>query len=179
MFNWERFKRATNDGFFLVIEARDPRFTELEARALLDAKRRPAHHHDSRRLTYAARLLPHFSPDRRSRWSRVFGFRGQNSTGSPIEIFPDMVRQPKVPRPGAARIFLPIAAAPARRSRERFRSATKCRKPQTIATPAANVPGEMNLHPRLGFSEGTDYYNTGKMGDELGDRNSDGSERGS
>ena len=36
LFNWERFKRATNDGFFLVIEARDPRFTELEARDLLE-----------------------------------------------------------------------------------------------------------------------------------------------
>jgi hypothetical protein len=36
MFNWERFKRATNDGFFLVIEARDPRFSEMEARELLE-----------------------------------------------------------------------------------------------------------------------------------------------
>jgi hypothetical protein len=36
IFNWERFRRATNDGFFLVIEARDPRFTELEARELLE-----------------------------------------------------------------------------------------------------------------------------------------------
>ena len=36
VFNWERFSRATNDGFFLIIEARDPRFTELEARELLE-----------------------------------------------------------------------------------------------------------------------------------------------
>lgn len=36
IFNWERFSRATNDGFFLAIEARDPRFTELEARELLE-----------------------------------------------------------------------------------------------------------------------------------------------
>ena len=36
IFNWERFKRATNDGFFLAIEARDPRFTEMEARELLE-----------------------------------------------------------------------------------------------------------------------------------------------
>ncbi|PYL09601.1 MAG: DUF3341 domain-containing protein [Verrucomicrobia bacterium] len=36
LFNWERFSRATNDGFFLIIEARDPRFTELEARDLLE-----------------------------------------------------------------------------------------------------------------------------------------------
>ena len=36
IFNWERFKRATDDSFFLAIEARDPRFTELEARELLE-----------------------------------------------------------------------------------------------------------------------------------------------
>jgi hypothetical protein len=36
IFNWERFGRATNDAFFLVIEARDPRFTEVEARELLE-----------------------------------------------------------------------------------------------------------------------------------------------
>jgi hypothetical protein len=35
MFNWKRFERATNDGFFLAIEARDPRFTENEAVQLL------------------------------------------------------------------------------------------------------------------------------------------------
>ena len=36
IFNWNRFARATNDGFFLVIEARDPRFTETEAQQLLE-----------------------------------------------------------------------------------------------------------------------------------------------
>jgi hypothetical protein len=36
VFNWQRFSRATNDGFFLVIEARDQRFTELEAREILE-----------------------------------------------------------------------------------------------------------------------------------------------
>ncbi len=36
IFNWERFSRATNDGFFLVIEARDPCFTETNARVLLE-----------------------------------------------------------------------------------------------------------------------------------------------
>lgn len=36
MFNWERFNRVTNDSFFLAIEARDPRFTEIEARELLE-----------------------------------------------------------------------------------------------------------------------------------------------
>jgi len=36
MFNWERFSRVTNDGFFLAIEARDPRFTESGVRELLE-----------------------------------------------------------------------------------------------------------------------------------------------
>ncbi len=36
MFNWDRFARATNDGFFLAIEARDPRFSEEETQHLLE-----------------------------------------------------------------------------------------------------------------------------------------------
>jgi hypothetical protein len=36
MFNWERFSQVTNDGFFLAIEARDPRFTENGVRELLE-----------------------------------------------------------------------------------------------------------------------------------------------
>ena len=36
MFNWERFSRVTNDGFFLAIEARDPRFTENGVYQLLE-----------------------------------------------------------------------------------------------------------------------------------------------
>jgi hypothetical protein len=37
VFNWERFKRATDDGFFLVIEARDPKFNEAKTRELLES----------------------------------------------------------------------------------------------------------------------------------------------
>jgi len=37
IFNWERFKRVTNDGFFLVIEAVDPRFSETRTRELLES----------------------------------------------------------------------------------------------------------------------------------------------
>lgn len=36
MFNWNRFKRVSNDGFFLVIETRDPRFNENETVSLLE-----------------------------------------------------------------------------------------------------------------------------------------------
>lgn len=37
VFNWERFKRASNDGFFAIIEARDPKFSELKTRELLES----------------------------------------------------------------------------------------------------------------------------------------------
>jgi hypothetical protein len=36
VFNWERFKRATDDGFFLVIESRDAKFSESRTKALLE-----------------------------------------------------------------------------------------------------------------------------------------------
>jgi hypothetical protein len=36
MFNWDRFSRVTNDGFFLAIEARDPHFDENRTRELLE-----------------------------------------------------------------------------------------------------------------------------------------------
>ena len=94
------------------------------------------------------------------------GFRGEHSTGSPIELFPDMVRQPR------GRAQAPLAFF----SDNRFARTPivgtvplgyEFPKPQTIATPAANVPAS-EPHPALGFSEGTDYYNTGKMGNNWG-----------
>jgi hypothetical protein len=36
VFNWNRFERVTDDGFFLVIEARDPKFSEARTRELLE-----------------------------------------------------------------------------------------------------------------------------------------------
>lgn len=36
MFNWDEFKRATDDGFFLAIEAKDPQFSEETTRKLLE-----------------------------------------------------------------------------------------------------------------------------------------------
>ena len=38
-------------------------------------------------------------------WLAVFGFRGQKSSRPEIEIFPDMVRQPKGTRAGAEQLF--------------------------------------------------------------------------
>ena len=36
IFNWERFAKVTDDGFFLVIEARDPQFSETKTRQFLE-----------------------------------------------------------------------------------------------------------------------------------------------
>ncbi|MEY2578133.1 MAG: hypothetical protein QOI49_957 [Verrucomicrobiota bacterium] len=98
----------------------------------------------------------------------VFGFRGQTSTGSPIEVFPDMVRQMKV------RAQAPLAFfADGRGSRVPVAGTV----PMGYEMPKANseaspgtvpVPSEMNAQPHLGFSSGNDYFNTGKMGTNWG-----------
>ena len=36
IFNWDRFERATDNGFFLVIEARDPKFSESVTREFIE-----------------------------------------------------------------------------------------------------------------------------------------------
>ena len=36
MFNWDHFKKVTNDGFFLAIEATDPQFDPEDTRAMLE-----------------------------------------------------------------------------------------------------------------------------------------------
>lgn len=98
----------------------------------------------------------------------VFGFRGQTSTGSPIEVFPDMVRQMKVRAQAPLGFF-----ADGRGSRVPVPGTVpigyEMPKPGSEATPGvAPVPGEMNAQPNLGFSSGTDYFNTGKMGANWG-----------
>jgi mono/diheme cytochrome c family protein len=98
----------------------------------------------------------------------VFGFRGQTSTGSPIEVFPDMVRQMKVRAQAPLGFF-----ADGRGSRPPVAGTVpigyEMPKPGTEASPgAAPVPGEMNAQPHLSFSGGTDYFNTGKMGTNWG-----------
>ena len=96
----------------------------------------------------------------------IFGFRGQKSTGSPLEIFPDMVRQMKV-RAQAPLMFF----ADGRGSRLPVTGTVpigyEMPRPEIIATPAAAVEAPQN-HPRLAFSAGPDYYNTGKMADRWG-----------
>jgi mono/diheme cytochrome c family protein len=99
----------------------------------------------------------------------VFGFRGQTSTGSPIEVFPDMVRQMKVRAQAPLGFF-----ADGRGSRPPVPGTVPIgyEMPQanSEASPgAAPVPAEMNAQPQLGFSSGNDYFNTGMMGTNWGD----------
>jgi cytochrome c5 len=96
----------------------------------------------------------------------VFGFRGQKSTGSPLEIFPDMVRQVKVRAQAPLGFFadgrgsrLPVTGT--------IPIGYEMPKSETIATPSP-VFETAQIHPRHGFSVGTDYYDTGKMGDRWG-----------
>jgi uncharacterized protein (DUF736 family) len=35
LFNWERFKKVTDDGFFIAIEAKDPQFSRNATAELL------------------------------------------------------------------------------------------------------------------------------------------------
>src|SRR6476469_9218174 len=98
----------------------------------------------------------------------VFGFRGQASTGSPIEVFPDMVRQMKVRAQAPLGFF-----ADGRGSRVPVVGTVpigyEMQKPSSQASPgAAPVPTEMNVQPHLGFRSGNDYFNTGKTGTNSG-----------
>src|SRR5436189_3439393 len=99
----------------------------------------------------------------------VFGFRGQKSTGSPLEIFPDMVRQMKV-RAQAPLNFFSDGRGPRPPVTGTLPIGYEMPKPKTIATPAAaaTTVEALQTHPRVGFSVGTDYYDTGKMGNNWG-----------
>src|SRR5438067_4285011 len=91
----------------------------------------------------------------------VLGFRGEKTTNEPWELFPDMVRQMKVRAQSPLKFFadgrgprLPINGT--------VPIGYEMPKPQT--NPPA--PGTESM-PR-GFSVGTDYTDTGKMGNNWG-----------
>jgi mono/diheme cytochrome c family protein len=95
----------------------------------------------------------------------VLGFRGQKGTQPPTEVFPDMVRQMKVRAQAPLEFFadgrgprLPVAGT--------IPIGYEMPKPGTAETQASAV-GPWS-HPQASFSAGTDYYNTGKMGDHWG-----------
>jgi len=98
----------------------------------------------------------------------VLGFRGQKGTQPPFEVFPDMVRQPKVRAQAPLDFFadgrgprLPVAGTvPIGYEMPRLK------KEATPRGMAEDAPEE--AHMRIAFSAGTDYVNTGKMGDQWG-----------
>jgi mono/diheme cytochrome c family protein len=96
----------------------------------------------------------------------MLGFRGQKSTGPPLEVFPDMVRQMKVRAQAPLEFFadgrgarMPIAGT--------VPIGYEMPQAKTIATPAAALPVP-ETHSQLAFSVRTDYHDTGKMGDNWG-----------
>jgi cytochrome c1 len=96
------------------------------------------------------------------------GFRGQKSAGPPIEVFPDMVRQMKI-RPQAPLDFFadgrgirPPVAGTVPIGYEMPRPEFQANQTVEAVNAAAT---------RLSFSSGTDYVNTGKMGNNWGTGN--------
>jgi mono/diheme cytochrome c family protein len=91
----------------------------------------------------------------------VLGFRGEKTTNEPWEIFPDMVRQMKV-RAQSPLSFFADGRGPRMPINGTVPIGYEMPKPQTNASAAA-----AEAVPR-GFSVGTDYFDTGKMGDKWG-----------
>jgi mono/diheme cytochrome c family protein len=95
----------------------------------------------------------------------ILGFRGQKGSQPPFEVFPDMVRQVKVRAQAPLGFFadgrgprLPVAGT----------VPIGYEMPIPENSPSGASPGESLSHQHVGFSAGTDYYNTGKMGDRWG-----------
>jgi mono/diheme cytochrome c family protein len=96
----------------------------------------------------------------------ILGFRGEKSTGSPIEVFPDMVRQMKV-RAQAPSGFFADGRGPRLPITGTVPIGYDMPKPETIATPVAAAAAPPT-RAHVAFSAGTDYYDTGKMADHWG-----------
>src|SRR5947209_13609236 len=90
----------------------------------------------------------------------VLGFRGEKTTNEPWEIFPDMVRQMKVRAQSPLGFF-----ADGRGPRMPINGTVPIG--YEMPKPPTNAPAAAEAMPR-GFSVGTDYFDTGKMGDKWG-----------
>src|SRR5438270_7612320 len=90
----------------------------------------------------------------------VLGFRGEKTTNEPWEIFPDMVRQMKVRAQSPLNFF-----ADGRGSRMPINGTVPIGYEMPKPQPSA---GAVESHSIGGFSVGTDYIDTGKMGNNWG-----------
>jgi mono/diheme cytochrome c family protein len=99
----------------------------------------------------------------------VLGFRGEKGTKPPFEVFPDMVRQPKV-RAQAPLDFFADGRGPRLPVTGTVPVGYEMPKPKTESSPPGIAGGDApeEAHMRIAFSAGTDYFNTGKMGDQWG-----------
>lgn len=88
----------------------------------------------------------------------VLGFRGRKTTNEPWELFPDMVRQMKV-RAQAPLDFFADGRGPREPINGTVPIGYEIPNPQA-STASESLPGA--------FSVGTDYVNTGKMGNNWG-----------
>ncbi len=98
----------------------------------------------------------------------LFGFRGQKTTQSPIEVFPDMDHQAKVKSQKDSVFYADgkgdrLAVPGTLPMGYEIPSAPRQDNPAAVAEPVlwSNDP--------YGFTAGNDYYNTGKIGDVWGD----------
>jgi mono/diheme cytochrome c family protein len=99
----------------------------------------------------------------------ILGFRGSTSTAPPIEIFGDMVRQPKV-RPQAPLSFFGDNRGMRPPVPGTIPIGYEMPRPAAPAAPGEEaVPtGDETAAHKLAFSGGTDYLNTGRMGGNWG-----------
>lgn len=92
------------------------------------------------------------------------GFRGRKTEGTPVEVFPDMVRQVKVTAQSPLGFF-PDSRGPRVPVTGTVPIGYAMPKPESDAN--AGVP-PVGAPPPLGFSGDSDYLNTGKMGANWG-----------
>lgn len=90
----------------------------------------------------------------------AFGTRGSKSELPPLEIFQDMDHQAKVKYQVRSDFFADGVAA---------RRPVKGTVPMGFELPAKPASAPDYKPPQYGFSNGLDYYNTGKIGDYYGD----------
>jgi mono/diheme cytochrome c family protein len=91
----------------------------------------------------------------------VLGFRGEKTTNEPWEIFPDMVRQMKVRAQSPLQFF-----ADGRGPRLPINGTVPIGYEMPKSETSSPAAGAQTLPP--GFSVGTDYADTGKMGNNWG-----------